>query len=215
MKKFLTIAVMISAIYFVNSCNDENITTNEISLEQKMKTSRISNLDDKLNFNEKKELYRSLFADPQKFGFRRVINDNRFEYFNRKGKTIFLRNLPNEKEENIIISSNSITQKATNYRGYFVFSYSCVCTGIATATDPTNWFADDDCKPQYSDLGIINIDAAGTTYHIYGAIGAPGKTALFGGQWIAMEAGEFWGGQGTYVQDIALSLPDGWIKMFQ
>lgn len=207
MKKILNLATIFMAMYILNSCTDDKIVSEETSLEQTMKVSRIGNLDDQLSTKEKKELYKTLFTNPEKFGFKKVINDLRFDYFNRNGYVVYLRKLPNEKEENIVASKNISQQKKTPSQ-FFVFSFNSICSGIATENDPTGNTVDDDCLDSYG--GIINLDEIGSDYiDAYEVNGVTGRPA----QWVTMESGTFSGGGGTFIQDIAEKLPDGWISM--
>ncbi|KMQ64898.1 hypothetical protein ACM46_11855 [Chryseobacterium angstadtii] len=208
MKKTLNLAALFITMYILNSCNDEKIVPEEVSLEQTMQVSRIGILDDKLSIKEKKELYKTLFANPEKFGFKKAVNDSRFDYFNRKGYIVYLRKLPNVKEENIVISQNISKQKKTP-SSFFVFSFNSICSGIATENDPTENAVDDDCIDSYG--GIINLDEVGSDY--IEAYEVNGVTSRPLGQWVTMEAGTFSGGGGTFIQDIAEQLPDGWISM--
>ncbi|MBB4805693.1 hypothetical protein HNP38_000965 [Chryseobacterium defluvii] len=211
MKKTLTIITALSLVSILNSCDDERIVPEEISLEQTMQTSHIGKLDDKLSTKEKKKLYKVLFANPEKFGFKKTSNDLRFDYFNRKGYAVYLRTLPYNNEENIVISKNSSQQKATPTNGYFVFSYNCICSGMASLADITNNTADDLCTD--IDAGIVNLDELGSSnIEGYGIQGVPPKT---NGQWVAIEAGYFFGNVPEYdiISQIAEDLVDGWISL--
>ncbi|RLJ33575.1 hypothetical protein CLU97_3060 [Chryseobacterium sp. 7] len=209
MKRILNLGILLVIFLSLDSCSNENIYQDEsfTLLEQKMKTERIGNLDDKMTKKERNELYKTLFANPEKFGFNAIKNDSRFEYFNRRGYIVYLRKLQNQKEENIVFSRQGTVQKKTD-GGYYVYSLDCICSGMATMADSTGKTADDDCG-DIPGAGIVNLDEmSGGTWQGYGIWGAGRDT----GQWFAIEAGYF--SEATpVIEEIAEWLPESWILL--
>ncbi|WP_306351943.1 hypothetical protein [Flavobacterium sp. '19STA2R22 D10 B1'] len=202
LKSLLSLSVIIIITCLYISCNNEETTPNQLTLDQQLKTTTIRKVKGDKNLIQQK-----IYSNPEEYGFKNTSNkDSRFNKNNTH--TFYIRQLPNENEEFIMIKNES--KKNRNYqnksgsRGLLVCSDQCICADMARAYDLEK-IIDDKC----TETGRAGINTLNIT-------GGNGENVSITGDWISSsymqctisaDSGELHMLE-RYIDDI----PDGWIQ---
>lgn len=171
------------------SCNNEETNSENVSLslDDKMKTTLLSKIDDDQTIISTK-----LYSDPEKYGFKKSLYKN-----STTSKTAielpqhdyYLRQLPGQKEEFILLLKNTNnTNKLSTNSGTYQYSMSsdhCICSGAAAQNQP---------YPIFDDTCLMVIDRGSINYEFIGDLHGEGNNQFypFGNQlWWACDWGVF------------------------
>lgn len=189
MKKFkFKTFCLFSILLIYSSCNNEenSVEKENMSLDDKIKTTLLSKIDD-----DQTSISAKLYSDPEKYGFKKSFYKNSItsKKIELPLHDYYVRQLVGEKEEYVYLLKNTNKSTVDPNNQYLMYSDHCICSGIAVFEQGWPVF-DDSCEVVngISGRGSINFNYVGDAH-------GEGRNQLmpdeYGTYWWASETATF------------------------